>query len=165
LFDEFFTLGQQAHLDARGSALLAEVHRETALRRFSMVPARGVRQIGGVTAPFVHFGWWHLLVNLLFFYLVAAFLEDVWGQWLFTLVYLGGGALATLAQAALSWSSTDMILGASGAIAALMGAFVPLTLRRVGVDPAIATGPFVTTTMDAVGVTVYLSIATALATL
>ncbi|MFZ5481213.1 MAG: magnesium transporter [Myxococcota bacterium] len=46
--------------------------------------------------------------------------------------------------------------------AALMGAFVPLTLRRVGVDPAIATGPFVTTVMDAVGVTIYLSIATGL---
>lgn len=46
--------------------------------------------------------------------------------------------------------------------AALMGTLVPLTLRRFGVDPAIATGPFVTTGMDVVGVTVYLSIASLL---
>lgn len=46
--------------------------------------------------------------------------------------------------------------------AALMGTLVPLTLRRFGVDPAIATGPFVTTGMDIVGVTIYLSIASLL---
>ena len=42
---------------------------------------------------------------------------------------------------------------------------VPLTLRRFGIDPAIATGPFVTTGMDGVGVTIYLTIATLLLTL
>jgi magnesium transporter len=48
--------------------------------------------------------------------------------------------------------------------AALMGSLVPLTLRRAGVDPAIATGPFVTTGMDVVGVTIYLTIASLLLT-
>jgi magnesium transporter len=37
-----------------------------------------------------------------------------------------------------------------------------VTLRRLGVDPAVATGPFVTTAMDGVGVTIYLGIAGAL---
>lgn len=46
--------------------------------------------------------------------------------------------------------------------AALVGTLVPVTLRRLGVDPAIATGPFVTTAMDGVGITIYLSIATVL---
>jgi magnesium transporter len=46
--------------------------------------------------------------------------------------------------------------------AALMGTLVPVTLRRLGVDPAIATGPFVTTAMDGLGVTIYLGIAGAL---
>jgi magnesium transporter len=49
--------------------------------------------------------------------------------------------------------------------AALMGTLVPLTLRRAGVDPAIATGPFVTTGMDGIGVTIYLTIASILLTL
>lgn len=64
---------------------------------------------------------------------------------------------------------TALAIGAALAcnmmFAALMGSLVPLTLRRFGVDPAIATGPFVTTGMDIVGVTVYLSIASLLLTL
>ncbi|MSQ01182.1 MAG: magnesium transporter [Myxococcales bacterium] len=43
--------------------------------------------------------------------------------------------------------------------ASFVGTAVPLTLRRVGVDPAIATGPFVTTAMDALGLTIYLGTA------
>lgn len=43
--------------------------------------------------------------------------------------------------------------------AAVVGTLVPLTLRRVGVDPAIATGPFVTTLMDGLGLTIYLTTA------
>jgi magnesium transporter len=46
--------------------------------------------------------------------------------------------------------------------ASLVGALVPLTLRRLGVDPAIATGPFVTTAMDGLGLTIYLTVATVL---
>ncbi len=48
----------------------------------------------------------------------------------------------------------DMIL------AATVGAIVPLTLKRLGIDAAIATGPFVTTTMDIIGVTIFFTIAT-----
>jgi magnesium transporter len=44
--------------------------------------------------------------------------------------------------------------------AALVGTLVPLTLRRLGIDPAIATGPFVTTAMDVLGLTIYLTAAT-----
>lgn len=46
--------------------------------------------------------------------------------------------------------------------AALVGTLVPLTMRRLGVDPAVATGPFVTTAMDGVGLTIYLGIASVL---
>ncbi|NOZ03673.1 MAG: magnesium transporter [FCB group bacterium] len=47
-------------------------------------------------------------------------------------------------------------------IATTIGAFVPIFLRRIGVDPAIATGPFVTTSIDILGVSIYFLIATAL---
>ncbi len=46
--------------------------------------------------------------------------------------------------------------------AALVGTAVPLTMKRLGIDPAIATGPFVTTAMDGVGLTIYLGIASLL---
>lgn len=47
-------------------------------------------------------------------------------------------------------------------VAAMVGTAVPLSLRRLGVDPAIATGPFVTTAIDALGLTLYLGIASLL---
>ena len=40
-----------------------------------------------------------------------------------------------------------------------LGAFVPLTLERLRIDPALATGPFVTTTNDILGILVYLTLA------
>jgi magnesium transporter len=43
--------------------------------------------------------------------------------------------------------------------AAFVGTAVPLSMRRLGIDPAIATGPFVTTAMDGVGISIYLGIA------
>lgn len=46
--------------------------------------------------------------------------------------------------------------------AALVGTAVPLSMRRLGVDPAVATGPFVTTAMDGLGLTIYLGIASVL---
>jgi magnesium transporter len=51
---------------------------------------------------------------------------------------------------------------ASMVIAATVGTVVPLLLRRMDIDPAIATGPFVTTSVDILGVFIYFTIATAL---
>ncbi|MEL6348063.1 MAG: magnesium transporter [Myxococcota bacterium] len=77
-------------------------------------------------------------------------------------IVLGGYALAR-------WSSQPM-LGASIAIAlvvivisaATLGMLVPLTLNRLGVDPAVATGPFVTTMIDLIAILIYFSVCGAL---
>ncbi|HDD43886.1 MAG TPA: magnesium transporter [Candidatus Desulfofervidus auxilii] len=45
-------------------------------------------------------------------------------------------------------------------IAVLMGTLMPLILRKLGVDPAVASGPFVTTANDVVGILIYMIIAT-----
>lgn len=52
-------------------------------------------------------------------------------------------------------------VGASMLIAATVGTFVPLFLRRLNIDPAVATGPFVTTSIDLLGVFLYFQIAAA----
>jgi len=44
-------------------------------------------------------------------------------------------------------------------IAAVVGTFIPMFLRKVDIDPAIATGPFVTTSVDILGVFLYFMIA------
>jgi magnesium transporter len=67
------------------------------------------------------------------------------GFWMrdWTLAFIVGGALSTV------------IL-----VAATLGTVMPFTLRRFGVDPAVAQGPFVTTLNDIIGILVYLSLAT-----
>jgi magnesium transporter len=44
-------------------------------------------------------------------------------------------------------------------IASLIGTFIPILLNRVGIDPALATGPFITTSNDICGILIYFSIA------
>jgi membrane associated rhomboid family serine protease len=123
---------QSETLDAMLRRLLDKSD-DDVLRRFSVVPARGLFQIGWLSAMFLHFGWGHLLGNLLFFYVVAAFLEDVWGRPLFAAFYLLGGIISSLCQAGLDMHSQAMQLGASGAIAACMGAFsLRFPTRKVG---------------------------------
>lgn len=56
-------------------------------------------------------------------------------------------------------AAAGLALFASMAMAATVGASMPLALRRFGVDPAIATGPFVTTAIDVLGITTYFAIA------
>ena len=46
--------------------------------------------------------------------------------------------------------------------ASIFGTFVPLTLERFNIDPALATGPFITITNDIVGVVIYMAISSAL---
>lgn len=47
-------------------------------------------------------------------------------------------------------------------IAGLLGSTIPLLLKRLNIDPALATGPFITTSNDIIGLFIYLSIATQL---
>lgn len=112
----------QQELDARCQELLARAD-DGPMRRLSLIPAKGFAQPGWLTHMFLHFGWMHLLGNLLFFYLVGPLLEDVWGRPLFTSFYLLGGLMAAVAHFALEPSSQVMMGGASGAVAACIGAF------------------------------------------
>ncbi len=102
------------------------------MRRFAMVPDRGFFQIGLLTHMFIHFGWLHLLGNLLFFYMCGPLLEDTWGRKLFIGFYLVGGLVAASAHYVIDRHSTIAMGGASGAIAACMGAFaVRFATRKV----------------------------------
>jgi membrane associated rhomboid family serine protease len=77
-----------------------------------------------VTSSFLHQGVLHLFGNMWFLYLTGAILEASWGYWLFTLVYLVGGVAALFAQAVADPASFTFVVGASGAVAACMGAFL-----------------------------------------
>ena len=76
-----------------------------------------------VTSQFLHGGWLHLLGNLLYLWIFANNVEDRLGRAAFLVFYLAGGVAAALAQVAVDPTSTIPTIGASGAIAATLGAY------------------------------------------
>jgi membrane associated rhomboid family serine protease len=82
-----------------------------------------------ITSQFLHSGWIHLLGNLLFLWIFANNIEDDLGRPAFLTFYLGGGAIAGLTQVLMDPSSTIPMIGASGAIASVLGAYLVLYPR------------------------------------
>jgi membrane associated rhomboid family serine protease len=83
------------------------------------------------TAMFLHGDGAHLVNNLLFLWIFGSLLEGILGKWLFPLLYLITGACGNLAQAYLVPMSASPVIGASGAIAGMEGAYLVLALRWV----------------------------------
>jgi membrane associated rhomboid family serine protease len=77
-----------------------------------------------ITSQFMHAGWLHLLGNMLYLWIFANNVEDRLGRIGFLVFYLAGGVAAGLAQVAVAPNSTIPSLGASGAIAAALGAYL-----------------------------------------
>lgn len=77
-----------------------------------------------LTSMFMHGGWLHILGNMVFLWAFGPQIEDAMGPFKYLIFYLLGGLVAMLAQVLASPSSTIPTLGASGAIAAVMGAFL-----------------------------------------
>jgi membrane associated rhomboid family serine protease len=95
--------------------------------RWALVPAHitaGQDWITLLTAMFLHAGWEHILGNMIFLWAFGPEVEDAMGPVRFLLFYLIGGLIGNLAQIAVAPSSTELNLGASGAIAAVMGTFI-----------------------------------------
>lgn len=77
-----------------------------------------------ISSQFLHGGWLHLLGNLLYLWIFGNNVEDRLGRPGFLLFYLVGGVLAALAQVAIDPGSPIPTIGASGAIAAVLGAYL-----------------------------------------
>ncbi|MFE9168367.1 rhomboid family intramembrane serine protease [Streptomyces kebangsaanensis] len=130
-----FVTGPAAGLDPRygtGDALL--LAQRAYFRRWGVVPAElftGAPRaaLTPATALFVHGGWVHLLGNMLFLYVFGAMTEERMGRVRFTLFYVGCGYLALVGYAAANPASGQSLVGASGAISAVLGAFLYLFPR------------------------------------
>jgi membrane associated rhomboid family serine protease len=107
--------------------VLELMHGEAFVVRWSVVPAdivSGHHWVTIFTAMFMHGGWSHIIGNMVFLWAFGPEIEDAMGPWRYLTFYLAGGVVAMLAQIAASPHSTVPNLGASGAIAAVMGAFL-----------------------------------------
>ena len=107
----------------RLTAEFVKLSKTSIVEQYAFVPANPTA-ISYLTANFMHGGWLHIIGNMWFLWLAGFVLEDVWGRWLYSVFYLIAGAAALQFYA---WSNPGSItptLGASGAVAALMGAFL-----------------------------------------
>ena len=82
--------------------------------------------LGMFTSMFLHGGWLHLLGNMLFLWIFGNNVEDRLGRVPFLLFYLIGGIAAALTQVLIDPASEVPLVGASGAIAAALGAYIVL---------------------------------------
>ncbi|HEY7523651.1 MAG TPA: rhomboid family intramembrane serine protease [Candidatus Limnocylindrales bacterium] len=82
-----------------------------------------------VTSMFLHAGWLHLAGNMLYLWIFGNNIEDRLGRLGFAAFYLAGGVAAALAQVAVDPRSEVPLVGASGAIAAILGAYLVLFPR------------------------------------
>jgi membrane associated rhomboid family serine protease len=82
-----------------------------------------------LTAQFIHAGWLHLLGNMLFLWVFGNNVEDRFGRIRFASFYLLVGLISTYAYAYSAPESTDTLVGASGAIAGVLGAYLMLFPR------------------------------------
>lgn len=90
---------------------------------FGVVPAR-LEPSTLVTSMFLHGGWFHLIGNMWFLWIYGDNVEDVLGRFKYLLFYLLCGILAGLTHAITHMESQIPTIGASGAVAGVMGAYL-----------------------------------------
>jgi membrane associated rhomboid family serine protease len=105
------------------------------IRRFALVPARYFSGAADLTPSdylpfltmmFLHGGWMHLILNMWALWVFGGPVEDRLGPTRYLILYFACGILAALAHCGFNPNSTDPALGASGAIAGVMGCYVRL---------------------------------------
>ena len=97
------------------------------VRTWSAIPVRithGHHAITLLTSMFLHASWMHIIGNMIFLWAFGPAMEDVMGHVRYVIFYLAGGVTAMMVQILAAPNSTISCLGASGAIAAVMGAFI-----------------------------------------
>ncbi len=117
--------------------------------QWSVIPANivaGQHWVTILTAMFMHAGWMHIIGNMVFLWAFGPAIEDAMGPVRYLAFYLLGGLVASVAQIAAMSGSTVPNLGASGAIAAVMGAFL-ITYPRDQIRTLLLFGWFINVTV------------------
>jgi len=113
-----------------GVFLLELIGGDPFVTQWSEIPAEvvaGHHWITLLTSQFLHAGWLHILGNMVFLHAFGPRVEDAMGRLKYTGFYLLSGLAAALAETAMTPHTTLPSLGASGAIAGVMGAFIVIS--------------------------------------
>lgn len=138
--------GEQAELD-RLVARARKAYGSNPYTTWGLVPD-AFNPFKLITHLFMHAGWLHLLGNMLILYLVGPYIEDVWGRRVYGAFYAAAGIFAALFFIALTPASSVPLVGASGAIAGVMGAFL-IRFAHTRIKFFYMIGIFVRGTFDA----------------
>ena len=120
--DAWIVRRQQQKLNSMARELFT-IGRELPLLKPGFIPAEP-DAFAALSSLFVHASLLHLLGNMIFFFATGPFLEDVLGRVLFTALYLFSGVAALAVHTWQNPGSLAPVVGASGAIAGIMGAFL-----------------------------------------
>jgi len=129
----FIAFGLELWITASGG----DIALERFFEQWGAVPARitgalesgdyfGGATLGMITSMFLHGGWLHILGNMLYLWIFGNNVEDRLGRIPFLVFYLIGGIAAALTQVVIDPHSHAPLVGASGAIAATLGAYIVL---------------------------------------
>jgi membrane associated rhomboid family serine protease len=124
--------------------LLELLEGENFIIRWSFIPseiAAGKNLVTMLTAMFIHGSVLHIAGNMIYFWAFGPEIEDAMGRVFYPVFYLSGGLVGTIAQVLMNPASSTPNLGASGAIAAIMGAFL-ITFPRDRIRTVILLGWF-----------------------
>jgi membrane associated rhomboid family serine protease len=116
----------ETDIDAEMTSLCAQfeqTHHDSVTWNFAFHPYHP-KPWSYITANFLHGGWLHIIFNMWFLWLAGTILEDAWGRIVYPIFYLVSGVVALLVHAAIFPGSMVPVVGASGAIAGLMGGFL-----------------------------------------
>ena len=113
------------------------------IAQYGIVPDR-LNLASIFTSMFIHGGWLHILGNMWFLWVFGRGIEDVLGHAKYLFFYLICGVAAAVAHVFINFSSTVPTVGASGAIAGVMGAYL-VTFPRARVVTLVVLFIFITT--------------------
>jgi membrane associated rhomboid family serine protease len=122
---------------------------EEFVKQWSVIPADivvGQHWITVLTSMFMHGSWMHIIGNMVFLWAFGPEMEDAMGPLRYLAFYLLSGLVASVAQIAAMPGSTVPNLGATGAIAGVMGAFI-VTYPRDRIKTLLFLGWFFTITL------------------
>jgi membrane associated rhomboid family serine protease len=122
MIDPYTREREQEELDDLANDVVRAINAHP-FREYGYAPAKP-RILGLFTCLFLHDGYFHLFGNMLFLYLAGCAIEDIWGRPLYIAFYLISGVVASLTFQIANSNSMSPLVGASGAIAGLMGAFL-----------------------------------------
>jgi membrane associated rhomboid family serine protease len=123
--------------------MLGEVARGQFIELYGVVPAH-LRLISFFTYMFLHGGWSHIIGNMLFLWAFGRSLEDSMGHGKFLGFYLSCGVISAVVHVFFNYFSRAPTVGASGAIAGVMGAYL-LQFPRANIKTLVFIFVFVTT--------------------